>query len=102
MADLGLFQLFPIQVETDLAAQGLELIQLFSPDQFRCRLMDRIGLSLGGCDVHEFPNEFLVEIQCHTHRRIFLDSLESYGEGLHMSIVLAGNHAWAGDKQDRL
>jgi hypothetical protein len=67
MADLGLFQLFPIQVEMDLAAQRLELIELFSADQFRCRLMDRISLGLGGCDVHEFTNEFLVEIQGRTH-----------------------------------
>jgi hypothetical protein len=29
MADLGLFQRSPIQVEMDLAAQGLELIQFF-------------------------------------------------------------------------
>jgi hypothetical protein len=67
VAELGLFQLSPIQVEMDLAAQGLELIQLFSPDQFRCRLMYCIGLGLGGCDVHEFPDKFLVEIQGCTH-----------------------------------
>jgi hypothetical protein len=67
MADLGLFQFSPIQVEMDLTAQGLELIEFFSPDQFRCRLMDRIGLGLGGCYVHKLANEFVVEIQGCTH-----------------------------------
>jgi len=67
MADLGLFQLSPIQVEMDLAAQGLERIHFFSPNQFRCRLMDRISLGFGGGHDHQFPNEFLVEIQGRTH-----------------------------------
>ena len=67
MEDLSLFQLVPIQVEMDRAAQGLELIQFFSPDQFRCRLMDCIGLGLGGRHLHELPLEFLVEIQSRTH-----------------------------------
>jgi hypothetical protein len=66
MADLGPFQFSPIQIEMDLTAQGLELIQFFSSNQFRCRLMDRIGLGLGGGHIHKFPNEFLVEIQGRT------------------------------------
>ena len=67
MADLGLFQFSPIQVEVDLTAQGLEVIELFSPDQVRCRLMDRISLGLGGCHVHKLANEFVIEIQGCTH-----------------------------------
>ena len=67
MAELGLFQFFPIQIETDLAAQRLKLIELFSADQFRYRLMDRIGLGFGRCHVHQLANEFLVEIQGRTH-----------------------------------
>jgi len=78
MADLGLFQLFPIQVKMDLTAQGLELIKFFSPDQFRCRLMDRIGLGLGGCHVHKLANEFLVEIQGRTHAQFLFDMPVSY------------------------
>lgn len=62
MVDLGLFQRSPIQVEMDLAAQGLELIQFFSSNQFRCRLMDGISLGFGGGHVHEFSNKLLVEI----------------------------------------
>jgi hypothetical protein len=62
MADLSLFQLVPVEVKMDHTAQGLELIQLFPPDQFRGRLVDRIGLGFGGCHVHEFPDELLVEI----------------------------------------
>lgn len=78
MADLGLFQFFPIQIEMDLTAQGLELIELFSPDQFRCSLMDRIGLGLGGCHVHQFANEFVIEIQGCTHTLSPFDMPVSY------------------------
>ena len=67
MADLGLFKSFPIQVEMDRTAQGLELIQLFSPDQFRRCQMNRMGLGLGGGRVHKLANEFVVEIQSSTH-----------------------------------
>ena len=66
-ADFGLFQLVPIQVEMDGAAQGLQLIQFSSPNQFRRSLMDRIGLGFRGRHLHEFPDEFLVEIQRRTH-----------------------------------
>ena len=78
MADLGLFQFSPIQIEMDLTAQGLELIKFFSPDQFRCRLMDRIGLGLGGSHVHKFANEVLVEIQGRTHAYPLFDMSVSY------------------------
>ncbi len=40
--------------------------------------MDGIGLGLGGCDVHEFPNKFLVEIQGRTHTHTLFDMPVSY------------------------
>ena len=43
MADLGLFQFSPIQVEMDLTAQGLELIQLLPAEQFRRCLTNDVG-----------------------------------------------------------
>ncbi len=61
-ADLSPLQLVPVQVEMDHAAQGLESIQLLSSDKFCRRLIDRIDFGFGGCHVHEFPDEFLVEI----------------------------------------
>jgi hypothetical protein len=78
MADLSLFQLVPIQIEMDTAAQGFELLQFLSTNQFRSRLMDRIGLGLGGGHVHEFPNKFLVEIQRCTHGQFFFVMPISY------------------------
>ena len=78
MADLGFFQLLPIQIEMDGAAQGFELIQLFPPDQFRRSLMNRFGFRFGGGHVHEFPDEFLVQIQGCTHRQILFGMPVSY------------------------
>lgn len=93
MTDLCLFQFSPIQVEMDPTAQRLELIQFLSSNQIRCRLMDCIGLGLGGCQVHKFANEFVVEIQGRTHTQSPFDMPVSYALGGQMSIVLAGNPA---------
>ena len=68
MADLSLFEALPVQIEMEGAAQGLELIQLFSPDQFRRGLMNRVGLRLSTGHVHKLPDELLIEIQRCPHR----------------------------------
>ena len=43
MANLDLFQLFPIQVEMDRTAQGLEPIQLLPAEQVRRCLTNDLG-----------------------------------------------------------
>ena len=73
MADLSLFEALPIQIEMDCTAQGLELIQLFSPDQFRRGLMNRVGFRLSAGHVHQLTNELLIEIQRCTHRTLPYD-----------------------------
>ena len=78
MADLGFFQLLPIQIEMDGAAQGFELIQLFPTDQFRRSLMNRLGFRFGGGHVHEFPDELLVQIQGRTHMHVLFNMAVSY------------------------
>ena len=63
MADLGLFQALPVEIEMNPAAQRFELIQFFPPDQHHRGLMYRLGFRFCGGHVHQLPKEFLVEIR---------------------------------------
>jgi hypothetical protein len=74
MADFDPFEFFPVEIQPYLAAQSLELIELFSSNQLLGRKMDRFCFGLGRSGFHELLDQMLIEIQGGTHMQHVMHS----------------------------